>query len=146
VRTHLLRVRTLTAAFLCNEAQSSMRVADRHAIRDFQSRMAEWLKQIAPNPAEGLKIWKDFQSYVDLLNQVNRREVLVEHDQGTIRELLRQDRAGTGADFYTRLANLAGLDSALDLLLLRGESARPEEIWAILDRLAAELGVSRSER
>ena len=145
VRVRLLQLRTIIAAFLCTEAYSVMRVADRHAIRAFRTRMADWLKQKAPRPLEGLSIWKDFRSYADLLGQVNRREVLVEHDQRRLRELLKKRGAVLTTDFLVKLASLAGLDPRLDALLERPHPPRSEELWPLLDRLAAEHGVTRSD-
>jgi hypothetical protein len=141
VRTHLLRVGTLIAAFLC-DAFPVLRVEDRAQLRQLQARVRQWLRAPDPAPKDGVRVWRDFVAYVDLLGQVNSREGLVEHDRAVVRRLV-DPATHTEPDEARRLVQcLYGLDAQIDGELRRDAPRLIERVWPRLLCLAAGFGVA----
>ena len=77
----LVTLRGVMARFVASESCRAMRPADRFQVSRFERELAEQLSGAARFTAEGLA------RYLESLGSINRREVLVVHDQRTLDEL-----------------------------------------------------------
>lgn len=146
VRALLLRARQLIAVLVCSAEYPMLRIADRCSIRNLQTRMLDWLRADAPAPREGNQIWNDFTSYVDLLSQVSRREVLVEHDRQALSTLSTLTGPVMNADALATLQRLYGLDSELDRLIESQPPPLASDLRPVVNRLLLSRGCTSDGR
>jgi hypothetical protein len=123
-----------------------LRVRDRLQLRELQQRILAWLRpERRDDHTAGLRLWQDLIAFVDMLNQVSRRQELVEHDAALVRELLARLRGATGPVDEATLGaarRLHGLDDALDLALFGEGPLDARALEALLTHVAARLGVA----
>lgn len=120
---------------------SNLRVRDRLQLRELQRRLLGWFRS-ERDEADGICIWRDLDSFVHILADVNRRQELRDHDARIVRKAL----AAIGAtaehvppSIMKSLEQLSGLDEEVDLLL-ESRAADDAESWRQpLARLAREL-------
>jgi len=126
------------------------RIRDRLQLRELQQRILAWLRG-GPNAGEveGLRLWRDLVSFVEMLAQISRRQELVEHDSKLVGDLLARLRAvdlstaGFVDESMDRLVRpLEGLDEELDGFLCSDLPLPAERLYAILDRLRRRLGAA----
>lgn len=140
VRSLLLRARLILAILRCSEEYDLMRVGDRMQLRVLQDRILGWLKAHEAEPREGIRIWSDLLGFARLVHQINRREVLVEHDRRVVGQLI-ADCSGSFTDACVDLlSKLFGLDPALDEVMLTIDPVDTTAARAELNRLALQFG------
>ncbi|HSS77919.1 MAG TPA: hypothetical protein VLV54_14405 [Thermoanaerobaculia bacterium] len=115
-----------------------LRLADRIHLQDFQERIDRWHASGSSEPSEARRIWEDLYAFTQLLQAVNQRQELLEHDQALLEEIdgaLAQASSLAAADGHIRelAARLAGRNDTLDVLL--AEEAPAGALLEALDRL-----------
>jgi hypothetical protein len=123
-----------------------LRVSDRRELRSFLGRLRVHLATAGGDAAAGRHLWQDLQAFAALLQAVNRRAELVEHDRRVIAESFDELR---GLDppppalplrHRQRLARLQGRDDELDRLLAAPQEPALDDWVAVLGRLRQEMG------
>jgi hypothetical protein len=152
--TLLARLRgvgTTIAVLVGNPVYAELRVGDRLQLRAVQWRVLSWLARHKRDPDSeraGFELWSDFKAFVMMLQQVNQRQELLEHDAGVLREATSFAVKSGELDFSPALLGqldlLFGVDPDLDLLLKKGPSA-PSSLWlTTLEQLCQARAVERS--
>ena len=106
----------------------TLRIRDRMQIRDLQARLLAWFR--APREdLEGERIWQDIRYFAEMLEHVNRRQELKEHDTLLLERVCQALTAPSEHELIepaslSELAALEGLDDALDALLASGNDNR----------------------
>ena len=122
---------------------SNLRVRDRMQLRELQRRLLAWFRSERDLDA-GICIWRDLDSFVQILNDVNRRQELRDHDARIVRKALGAlavPAVEVRPSILQSLERLAGLDEEVDALL-ESRSSDAAVTWrAPLTRLARELPV-----
>lgn len=122
------------------EVYPSLRVRDRLHLRDLQRRMLDWLRSES-DPALGLRVWQDLETFLRMLSQINRRQELIEHDTQLI--VAATESVATCVEpslpdvTMQLLAQLDGLDDDLDALLASPERGSPERWRTVFQRLSS---------
>ena len=119
-----------------------MRIDDRLAIRKLQKRILAWLDE-TPDQEAGCRLWQDLESFARLLEKVNEREELRQHDRQVLVRfnnwLHGVHLPGTlSAAQREELDTLMGLDDELDELLMQPDLA-PATLRTPIARLYHEL-------
>lgn len=136
---------TAIAVLVGQQVYAELRVGDRLQLRSLQRRILEWLRPRADENGTdlGLELWSDLKAFVGMLQRVNRRQELTEHDTKVVQDAA-AFASGGGREFPSelrvRLEALAGLDLAVDRLL---SSQNPWDVRAwvpALDALRQDLG------
>jgi len=119
---------TTLAVLVGRETYSELRVGDRLQLRALQFRILDWLRARAngASTTEGLQLWSDIMAFLGVLQQVNRRPELQEHD-GRVLELARATLRDGGELSHWPSAVLEELRS------LRGKSLGIDEVLASAD-------------
>jgi hypothetical protein len=127
----LRRVGTSIAILVGRDIYPELRVHDRRQLRELQGRILVWLRGPADTPeavTDGLRLWQDLVGFAGLLQQVSRRQELVEHDAAVLAEARRALEVSAGPiddAVLLALRSLRGLDEELDALLVaNAEDAR----------------------
>ena len=145
---------------LCQgEVSTLVRVRDRLQLSDLHRRVHAWLKAGGVDALGGLRLWQDTAAVFHMIQHVNRRQELIEHDAQVVREVLRAlelaggGRHATGMSgvsgvrlglaLESRLQRLQGLDEELDQYLTVTDGYTPA-LRAVLERLNQRFGGSAS--
>lgn len=124
-----------------DECYEELRIGDRLLLREIQSRTAEWLQTGSDKDLEVARnLWQDIQGFVGILSSVSMRAELQAHDRRTVLDACRtfthQDsQEPFSAKMRNRLAELAGLDNELDLLIRLGTETPAKQWEETLTRL-----------
>ena len=115
-----------------------LRLEDRVHVHSFQERIAGWQSSAQPEPSEARRIWEDLYAFTHLLQAVNQRQELLEHDQTVLEEILAVAAMASsvekaGGRIRELAARLAGRNDTLDALL--NADAPVPELIASLDEL-----------
>lgn len=119
-----------------------MRVSDRMQLRALQDRILDWLRAASAEPHEGIRIWSDLLAFARLVHQINRREVLVEHDRRVVSQLLVECGDCFTDACVELLSKLFGLDPELDEALLVIDPVDTTAARTALSRLALQFGLA----
>lgn len=125
---------TAIAILIGKPVYPELRVGDRLQLRGLQYRISSWLRGNGPStsPASGLQLWSDITAFLRMLQQVNQRPELLEHDAEVLREA-RRALESEAADspwpepLFAALCSLRGRDPNIDELLAapRGRTMAP---------------------
>jgi len=134
----LLCAATSLARLTGSDVFPRLRLADRIHVQGFQERIDRWHTSGSSEPSEARRIWEDLYAFTQLLQMVNQRQELLEHDQALLEEIdgeLAQAPSPTAAGGRVRelAARLAGRNDTLDTLL--AEEAPAGALLEALDRL-----------
>lgn len=145
------------AKLIGRDVYPHLRVSDRIHIRGLQERIVDFLRvsnQDTTRARAGLRVWQDLSSFADLLQQVNNRAELLEHDLSIVRDALqRLEKRAEGdavviAEATPALETLFGRDPALDRCLRDETSVTVGALRTVLvsleNHLTAATGVGRS--
>lgn len=127
-----------------------LRLDDRLDLRALQKRMLAWLEGSTDEDAEaGRRLWQDASGFFNLLMQIQRREELREHDLVQLGRVLRRlhDEGGGSepmgreihAELRELLLDMAGRESALDVMLVRDEPVSPDDLEAAVRKVHSKL-------
>lgn len=120
---------------------SNLRVRDRMQLRELQRRLLAWFRS-ERDEADGICIWRDLDSFVHILADVNRRQELRDHDARIVRKALAAISATmelVPPSIMSSPERLNGLDEEVDSLL-ESRAADNAGSWRQpLARLAREL-------
>lgn len=140
------------ARLLGRDVYRDMRFADRAELRRLQERMLGWLNDPGAGPAAGQRLWQDLAGFAELLNEINRRSELVEHDrevaERAFRLLFEADEAPAAVPKELRapLTALFGRSGEIDQMI-SDQSWDDAEAWgAPLQVLLEKLGAARHHR
>ncbi len=124
------------AKLMGQDAYDDMRVRDRRALHELQGRVLDWLRGkselTGDGVASGARLWQDIVGLSSLMMQVNKRDVLCEHDTEILRSTYETLFGGlvpatrVRSEMLDKLAAVYGLDPALDLCLDAGPEADME--------------------
>jgi hypothetical protein len=150
-RARLRSGANLIARLIGRDDYPHFRVHDRQMLRALQGRIRSWLvRSSGPEPLDaaatlaGERLWQDLLTFAALLQLVNHRAELWEHDRGAILAAAAAIQAhdltpDQLASIVEPLRFLQGRDPGLDELLL-APSPPPLEAWrATLDRCRTRL-------
>lgn len=145
IRARVRQVGTQLAVLVGWEVYAELRIRDRLLLRELQQRVLEWLRQGAEgSPEEGIRLWRDVASSVEMFALVSRRQELVEHDRGVLRgvasSLAAADAGARVKACLEALGSLAGLAPELDELLSASTPPPASAIRAVVERLGERLG------
>jgi hypothetical protein len=134
----LLCAATSLARLTGSDVFPRLRLADRIHVHGFQERIVRWHSSGSSEPSEARRIWEDLYAFTQLLQAVNQRQELLEHDQALLEEIdeaLAQapSLADAGGRIRELAARLAGRNETLDTLL--AEEAPVGALLEALDRL-----------
>lgn len=117
-----------------------LRIEDRRALRNLQTRIVSWLRDVQ-DPREGQRLLSEASATASLLMEVNRRPVLIEHDRELLERLLMAaaQPATDRTEFYKVLVNVRGRDGELDRRIDARWDLRPELWCDIAEPLIAQL-------
>ncbi len=142
LRTRLRSIGTRIAMMVGRDIYTDLRVHDRIQLRKLQQRILDWLRDADGSTAAwkvGMRLWQDLDGFAGLLQQVNRRQELVEHDATRVRELLAVCRYDHEGALLAAIAEhgkaLEGLDDELDQQLT-SRTPDPRSVGEVLARLA----------
>jgi hypothetical protein len=119
-----------------------LRVRDRAQLRRLQQRILAWARAGA-DARVGERLWQDLFGFAQLLQEVNRRPVLVEHDQGAVVRLIEQLSGRRGAvpeEIRRQALPLLGRDDTLDRWLHTRRAIEAQELLTFLAPLKDRLG------
>ncbi|MFV8749141.1 hypothetical protein ACNOYE_01175 [Nannocystaceae bacterium ST9] len=135
---------TNLAKLVGRDAYEAMRVDERRQVRSLQARILRWAGEGMGDHLAAHRLWLDIVAFTQLLDEVQTREILLEHDHGLIEAMLdeldapRIPRDALPLALHERLSPLLGRDVELDALLLEREPSLAP--WApVLRRLASTL-------
>jgi len=106
----------------------TLRIRDRMQIRDLQRRLLAWFRTTRDD-LEGERIWQDIRYFAEMLEHVNQRQELKEHDTLVLERVWQSLSAPSEHEHVepsslSALAALEGLDDELDALLASGRHDR----------------------
>lgn len=145
--TRRLRLAAISIAKLIGrDAYPDLRVSDRIQIRGFQTKILSWLRQgedSASHARAGRRLWQDLVGFGELLQQVNNRAELRNHDRERVDAALdavarcRTSELGhVDLRSHQEMQSLRGRDAELDELLDVDPDGLPLDPWeAVLRRL-----------
>lgn len=121
-----------------------MRVLDRLELRSFYKRIQMWLDAPDRHMSDGAETWLDLVAFVELLERINLRQELVDHDARVIDKVIplldrRADDNATPTSILQLLATVEGRDEILDEVLLRQRKTTTAELKRILLRVRENL-------
>jgi hypothetical protein len=148
IRPRLQTAATALARLLGRDAYWDLRYDDRRQLRALQERILGWMStgRDAADPAAGLRLWQDLAGFAQLIDGINKRSELEEHDRDLVVEIHRLLFGGATPqrtvpeELLDRLENLFGRDDELDRLIASGRRTWTEEWRRPLRRLSRELG------
>ena len=126
LRQHLKKVATAIACLGGRDAYWNFRFSDRLQLRALQRRLLDWIADPEAPADDGFHLWQDLESFVHLLDLINSRSELNEHDYHLVYEADTvlfsdddKDRDGEEIpqEWVTRLEALLGRDLEADRLL-----------------------------
>lgn len=125
-----------------------LRVSDRQQIRSLQTRILDWLRQHQGAPDGGVRpavrLITDLLGFAELLQAVNNRSELRDHDTRVVRHAIASISALPDEHKFAAVEDvesLCGLDPEFDRLL--AEPGRPVGDWRLgLASLSRRLGVA----
>ena len=127
-----------------------LRVADRVALRRLQARLAEWLGRPAPRDFDdGMHLWRDIAGLAEIMQAINNRYELWDHDRDALTRALTLLRAAPQPDgrqwqeIQDQLARLLGRNPELDGLIEAGDTSRRERILELLEDSLATMAPPR---
>jgi hypothetical protein len=100
-----------------------LRFDDRVTMRELRRRISAWIVADPHDLVAGHRLWQDLMGFAELLEEVNHRQELRQHDRALLRRAYNQlfGRAAqlrtVSADLLAQLDALYGLDDDLDALL-----------------------------
>jgi hypothetical protein len=117
------------------DASRRLRFQDRQQLQALQERILDSQAEAAPDSAAARRLWQDLYSCTHLLQEVNSRQELVEHDRRVLEEIEELVASAPSAEavrkrLIERASRLMGRDSTLDTLL-RGSPAADELLAAL---------------
>lgn len=121
---------TAIAVLVGDKVYPELRVADRLQIRELQHRILAWLRLpvAASTHAAGHELWSDLMAFVGMLERINQRQELQEHDQRLLRSARSYAKRALSSrfpeEFVAELRSLTGREPELDLLLGSPQAAR----------------------
>ncbi len=77
----LLRAATTIAKLTGRDIFSRLRLQDRIPLRNLQERILAWRTSGAADPVDARRLWQDLYAFTQLLQGVNQRQELLEHDR-----------------------------------------------------------------
>lgn len=122
-------------------------VDDRLQIRELQRRLLDWLRHCG-EPLEGRRLIGDVQAFAALLMQVNRRSVLMEHDQNVLHQFrmaLRQPLVDE-TTWSSVLSSVRGRERQLDQLIDARTPLVPHLWEATVERVLEDLTLREDSR
>lgn len=136
--TALCSAATCIAKLIGRDVFSRLRLQDRLQLHTLQERILAWRVEAAPEPGLARRLWQDLYSCTQLLQQVNRRQELVEHDRRVLEEIEEMVALAPSAEVVrsrvlVTASRLEGRDLALDALLRQSPSMA--ELLAVLRAL-----------
>ncbi len=137
IAEHFVKLRTLAIYPL-------IRIGDRLEMRGLYKRIQLWRQQPDRDLVEGHRLWVDLSGFARLIQEINNREELGEHDRLLLTKVWHQlfgkrDVSEVTADLLEELRRLEGRDEDLDQLL-SDPGAYPAEAWReTLERLRRTL-------
>lgn len=124
LRARLVTACTAIANLRGRDAYWCMRYHDRIQLRHLQERLVEWSRPSREvEPEEGLHLWQDIVAFTRLLDEVNRRAELQEHDRKVVEKVRGWLESSSSSpdripeDFHPDLISLYGCDEEIELLL-----------------------------
>ncbi len=144
ITARILRARELLADLLNRAEIVPMRIDDRVEMRRLLQRIVEWEVSPMVNGDDGARLLEDIIGFVRLLNGINNRQEIIEHDHQTAVEALNALQRSRldlppDASIFRLLGALEGRDRTIDSLLLRDPPA-PGRDWLFpLHRLTTSL-------
>ena len=156
-----LRLSAIAIAMLIGrDIYPSLRVRDRRQIRNIQERIINWLREDRAGTTRasvGRRIWQDLTSFAELLQQVNHRAELRDHDRDILETALSRcaefeaQQPGLPMEplcVCPALKDLLGRDLALDELIEENARVEVKKLRDVLERvqraLTSELSGSAS--
>lgn len=133
---------TSIAKLIGRDIFTGLRLTDRIELRALQRRILAW-RTAGGDPIEAQRLWQDLYGYVQLLQKVNLRQELLEHDRAVLAQIEElagaADSSAPGLEpaLRRRAATLVGRDDALDALLHGQPSAT--QLLAVLRALRGQL-------
>ena len=128
---------------------SSLRVSDQVMARRLHLRVLAWLQGPDSAEVDSLHLWQEITAFAELLNLINKRPELVQHDvkvlRGVIESVASSDLDGPlPSAVAERLRSLLGRDPPLDEMIGIGSDlsrvlARVQHLVETLERGAASL-------
>lgn len=142
LRPRLRQLGTQIAVMIGWDIYPSLRVQDRLVLRQLQDRVLAWMRSPDADPADGVRIWSDLASCVEMFQQVRNRQELREHDQVTVVALTAQlERLPADeplpAETWARLQTLIGVDPGCDPTLLERQPVSGATARGLVARLSA---------
>lgn len=120
----LRMVGTSIAVLICRLEYRDFRIGDRMLIRGLQRVLLEHLAEPTNLPQRGQRIWQDVLGALEIMQQVNRRPELLEHDYIMLEDLERRlGQAGSECDLAELrdlTQSIIGRDEELDRLICSG--------------------------
>jgi hypothetical protein len=114
---------TAIAMLVGDKVYPELRVADRLQIRELQHRILAWLRLpvAASTHLAGHELWSDLMAFVGMLERINQRQELQEHDQRLLRSAASYAKRAFSSrfpeEFVAELRSLTGREPELDELL-----------------------------
>jgi hypothetical protein len=125
------------AALVSSPAYRDVRAQDRFVLRSLRERALAWARKDRTSK-EGLRLLGDVWTCADLLQGINRRQELHNHDQELLRALVADPSGDAG--WWARLPRLEGFDDELDAILSRSQETHGgTRDKAVLDAVVARL-------
>lgn len=152
--TEDLRHRLLNASIAIGrlvgcDVYREMRYADRAELSKLQQRISTWMNEKTAGVESGLRLWQDLVVFTELLDAVNGRSELLEHDRWIVDHVWTElfDSSSTPQripeELMGYLVKLYGRNEEIGKLIDLGARAKPEDWQAPLRRLRTEL-ISRT--
>lgn len=149
IYARLRLVGTQITVFIGKDIYPMLRIGDRAALRQSQTRILAWLATRPRDLREGVRIWQDIAAFMDLLRKVNDRPELVQHDRQVVDEVvtLLHRPVPPQAQLLAAARSLCGRDDELDGLLASDGALELPRWQEVALRLQAQhaAGVPRSD-
>jgi len=147
LRNRLLNASIAIGRLVGCEVYREMRYNDRAELGKLQQRISGWMNDKTAGVESGMRLWKDLVVFTELLEAVNGRSELVEHDRWVVDHVYTQlfDSSARPQkipeELMGYLVKLYGRNDEIGKLIDLGAQARPVDWQAPLRRLRAELSL-----
>ncbi len=145
LRHRLLNASIAIGRLVGCDVYREMRYSDRAELGKLQQRISAWMNEKTAGVESGMRLWQDLVVFTELLDAVNGRSELLEHDRWVVDHVYTElfDSSSRPQRIPEKLmgylVRLYGRNDEIGKLIELGARARPEDWQDPLRRLRTEL-------